>query len=189
MVAEIMILALLRSGPKHGYDIKKRIERILQRKGRMNTNLLYPALHRLEEMGAIERQVREQDGRPTKHVYRVTPVGEGHLRELIEQFGETEAAKEDEFLVRLACFDLVEERIRFRILDQRKVALAQRLSRGNSIRALLAEEFDSPWIERIVSFGEHRFREELAWIQELEKLAAGSSNDRENPVGSGGTRP
>ena len=186
MVADIMILALLRLGPKHGYDIKKRIERILQQKGRMNTNLLYPALHRLEEMQAIERDVHEQDGRPTKFVYRITPIGERHLRELIEQFGEAEAAKEDEFLVRLACFDLVDERSRLRILDQRRLALTQRLTRGKTIRAVWAEDIDSPWIERIVSFGERRLREELGWLEEIEKLAIDAPAEetaRTNPGG------
>lgn len=188
MVIDIMILALLRMGPRHGYDIKKRVEHILQRKAKLNTNLLYPALHRLEQSGAIERSEQEQGGKPTKFVYRLTPLGEHHLRNLIEEFGEAEAAKEEEFLVRMACFDLIEERSRLRILDQRRRAIEQKLARGERIRAYMAEENNSPWIERIVSFGERRNRAELRWIEELKGVASEPSSDAVTAAAPGGMK-
>lgn len=180
MVPEIVILALLNAGPKHGYDIKKHVEHILQRRTKLNTNLLYPALHRLERMQAVERTKQEQQGRPNKYVYRITSRGSELFQEIIQEFDEATAAKEDEFLVRLAFFDLMDGYTRVRILDQRKRELERQLANRRSIRTEYAEEYNSPWIERIMSFGERRIADEIEWMKELERLADEESRNKAN---------
>ncbi len=171
MVADIVILGLLKLGPKHGYEIKKTAEQFFARKLRMNTNLLYPALHRLEEANAVEREVRAQRGKPTKHVYRVTPEGERLLVRLIEDFGEADAAKEEEFLVRLAAFDFLTQRQRQRILDQRRLSLKRKLVSIGEKSAAFERDFASPWIRHITSFAERHVVEELRWIDGLESVS------------------
>ncbi len=48
---EILILRRLRSGPAHGYELRKRVE---QTTGFvLHNNSLYPALRRFEEAGAV----------------------------------------------------------------------------------------------------------------------------------------
>lgn len=171
MITEIVILALLKLGPKHGYEIKKHIESVLRRKTGMNTNLLYPCLHKLEAQKAVAKQVREQKGRPTKHLYRITRKGEGLFQQLIEHFGEAEAAKDDEFLVRLAFFDFLDYNARLRILEARKRELALGLQHRQSIHSEYANVYDSPWVRQIAGFGEKQLAQEIVWLEELEKLA------------------
>ena len=171
MVTEIVILALLKLGPTHGYEIKKHIESILRRRTRMNTNLLYPALHRLEKQAAIRRQVREQRGRPAKHLYSLTPRGEALFQELIEHFDDVEATKEDEFLARVAFFDFLDEASRLRVLDARRRELRRREEHHGSLHTAYRGFYDSPWVQRIADFSEKQAREEMAWLQELETQA------------------
>lgn len=171
MVTDIVILALLGLGPKHGYEIKKDFETILRRKSNMNTNLLYPALHRLEKQGAVEMHVREQKGRPARHLYRITPKGGELFHELIGSFGPADAAKEDEFLVRLAFFDFLDDAARLRILDARVREQSARLERRRTIHTKYAGLYESAWVRRVTEFGLKQLEEELAWLEGLRKPA------------------
>ncbi len=53
MYSEIVILAMLHQGPRHGYEIKKDTERALGGMVPLNNKTLYLALKRFEEMGAV----------------------------------------------------------------------------------------------------------------------------------------
>jgi DNA-binding PadR family transcriptional regulator len=72
---DILILQNLIARPAHGYEIKKSVERIMGGAFAVNNNVLYPALRRLEEMGAVEKEVARQEGKPGRHVYRATEQG------------------------------------------------------------------------------------------------------------------
>lgn len=53
---DILILRNLVARPAHGYEIKKGVERVLGGAFAINNNVLYPALRRFEEIGAIEKR-------------------------------------------------------------------------------------------------------------------------------------
>src|SRR5215208_3338953 len=55
---DILILQNLIARPAHGYEIKKSVERIMGGAFAVNNNVLYPALRRFEEMGAVEAEER-----------------------------------------------------------------------------------------------------------------------------------
>ena len=61
MYFDILMLRVLADGPQHGYEIKKSVERILGGRS-INNNVLYPALRRFEEQGAIEPVAAEAGG-------------------------------------------------------------------------------------------------------------------------------
>ncbi len=174
MTTDIIILALLNQGPRYGYDIKKHVSQIMGRQTSMNNNLLYPALHRLKEMGAVRCEIQAQEGRPNKHVYSIAPVGAEILRDLVGQFDEPEAAKDDEFQVRLAFFDLLDDPEKLRILGLRRKILDQRLEHRRTLQGTYAGDYESPWLERLMAFEQNRLVEEIAWVQELER-AVGSA--------------
>ncbi len=58
MYAEIVILAMLRQRPQHGYEIKKGIEQVFGGTVALNNTVLYPTLKRFEEAGAVVRLFR-----------------------------------------------------------------------------------------------------------------------------------
>lgn len=55
MYVDILLLAELTTGPKHGYEIKN-VQNRLGENFELNHNMLYPALRRFENMGAITKK-------------------------------------------------------------------------------------------------------------------------------------
>src|SRR5919206_3702134 len=73
--AELLILSLVESQPRHGYDIGSLIE---QRSGgvlRFNVASLYPLLYRLERRGWIQGRWVEKPGQRRRRFYKLS--GEG----------------------------------------------------------------------------------------------------------------
>ena len=77
---EILILRRLRSGPAHGYELRKRVEETTGFV--LHNNSLYPALRRFEEAGAVTKAAEPQDGRPARLVYTLTAVGQELLHDM-----------------------------------------------------------------------------------------------------------
>ena len=172
MLTDIIVLAFLKIAPRHGYDIRKHVDRILTGPRKLNTNLLYPSLHRLEKQGAVEREDCKQNGKRSRHMYRITAEGERRFLRMISDFGETEAEKDEEFTVRVAFFEFLDRTDRMNILERRREALRNRVALRRSRRESVAEVYSSPWIERIIEHREKRNLDELSWIDELASLSA-----------------
>ncbi len=77
---EFAVLGLLARGPRHGYELKKEIERSLRPIWRIATSRLYLALSRLENAGLIRGEPQSTGGR-ARRVYRLTQAGEERLWE------------------------------------------------------------------------------------------------------------
>jgi PadR family transcriptional regulator, regulatory protein AphA len=75
------ILGLLAMGPRSGFDIKKESEEVLGHFWHESYGHIYPILRRLHRDGLVEKRVREQSGRPNRHVYSITEDGMAELRE------------------------------------------------------------------------------------------------------------
>ena len=54
MYFDILMLRVLADQERHGYEIKKQVERILGGRS-INNNVLYPALRKYQDQGVIER--------------------------------------------------------------------------------------------------------------------------------------
>lgn len=74
--AELLILSLIESEPKHGYDICKLIEARSGGALRFHVTTLYPLLYRLEERGWIQGRWVEKAGQRRRRYYQLTPEGQ-----------------------------------------------------------------------------------------------------------------
>ena len=77
----LLVLSVLRDGELYGYEIAQKVR---ERSGGTFTpseGALYPALHSLEEEGALLAEWRESDRGPRRRYYRITPKGSGLLAE------------------------------------------------------------------------------------------------------------
>src|SRR6266705_2367384 len=119
MYAEIVILAMLRQRPQHGYEIKKGIEQVFGGTVALNNTVLYPTLKRFEEVGAVVRQVVQQEGKPNRHIYHLTEHGIELLHASLCDFPPEQAANEAEFFTRAAFFEYLEPQEREAILKKR----------------------------------------------------------------------
>ena len=96
------LLALLVSGPAHGYELKQALENLLGAAyPQPNVGQIYVTLGRLEKAGLIEGEDVEQSDRPNKRTYRITEAG----RETVDAWFEestVEPRVRDEFFMKLA---------------------------------------------------------------------------------------
>src|SRR5262247_4327959 len=77
--AELLVLAQLEDGPRHGYDIGARIEQRSNGAVTFNVASLYPILYRLEAEGLIAGRWVERAAQRRRRFYRLTPAGRAKL--------------------------------------------------------------------------------------------------------------
>jgi len=166
---DILTLRVLRDRPRHGYEIKKQVERILGGRS-INNNVLYPALRRYQEQGAIERVAAEADpGRPPRNVYRLTDTGHDLLQAMIRDADPALLADDNEFQMRVSLFADVPAEDRLRIIAVRRGIVAARISHLDSLRPDARAE---PWGLRVMDFSRAAAQHELRWLDELAAAAA-----------------
>jgi PadR family transcriptional regulator, regulatory protein PadR len=73
--AELLILSLVESRPRHGYDIGKLIETRSDGVLKFNIASLYTLLYRLEKRGWIEGKWVDKAGQRRRRYYKLTPEG------------------------------------------------------------------------------------------------------------------
>lgn len=79
--SEMLILSLLETRPRHGYEIGKLIEARSAGKLTFALPTLYPTLLRLESRGWIKGRWVEKAGERRRCFYRLTPEGRRDLTE------------------------------------------------------------------------------------------------------------
>ena len=177
MYTDILILANLATRPQHGYEIKKSVEQVVGGEINLNNGALYPALRRFEQMGAIEREVERQQGKPDRHIYHLTTLGEEILHDLLCEFPPEVARHRSEFFVRVSFLDLLDAPERLTILDARRAFLLGALALHERIRAkVAAERLPFPLhAQQVLGFQEGQTRAELAWVESLARDVAPTS--------------
>lgn len=79
--AELLVLAQLEGGPKHGYDIGQQITRRSGGAVSFNAASLYPILYRLEHRGLVSGRWVEKAGQRRRRYYTLTRDGRKVLAE------------------------------------------------------------------------------------------------------------
>ena len=77
--AELLILSLVESRARHGYEIARLIEERSGGELRFNAASLYPLLYRLERGRWIEGRWVEKAGYRRRRMYRITAAGRRRL--------------------------------------------------------------------------------------------------------------
>ena len=73
--AELIILSILETRPRHGYEICKLIEQRSDGGMRFHVASLYPLLYRLEERGWLQGRWAEKAGQRRRRFYGLTAEG------------------------------------------------------------------------------------------------------------------
>lgn len=76
---ELLLLATLREGPAHGYEIALSIQESTQGAFVLQHGTLYPILHRLEKEGLIVGSWEQEPGARRRKCYELTAAGRAHL--------------------------------------------------------------------------------------------------------------
>ncbi len=87
-----LVLAVLKSGPLHGYGIAREIERRSRSLLRPGESALYPALRALEQDGYITGGWQIMQDGPPRKVYQLTWSGEQEITRRTGAWSEYKAA-------------------------------------------------------------------------------------------------
>jgi len=164
---DLIILAFLLDGPKHGYQLKREAGFILGH-GEMHNNLVYPLLRRFTTNGWVTKRTVPGERGQTRQQYAITPAGRRELVTRLSNFGESEAASWPGFITRVGMFEALEEPVRASILAARTNYLQVREQK----LTLLQQNMDlGMYGGEVVRYLIEQIHSELAWIRRLHRLA------------------
>lgn len=164
MYIELLILIQIEMAPKHGYEIKKEIQRDLGYLTDVNHNMLYPTLRRFTEQGMITKKINEQDGKPNQFVYEITEAGKTKITDLINAFSEKDAKHQIEFLIRVSLFQRISRDNQLRILNMRKKDLE---ALWEDLRKREGKHVDDWYRNEVLQVSMSQVKGEMLWIDEL----------------------
>jgi DNA-binding PadR family transcriptional regulator len=161
------LLALLATGPAHGYELKQSFE------GRfgavwppVNIGQVYTTLQRLERDGLVHGYAVEQAGRPDKHVFEITEAG---LRVLHEWLRSAAAAPRvrDEFFMKLVLARLAGLADPLELIEQQRRAFLQELRDLNDLA--LNEKPKDGTTELLIEGAMLHVQADLKWLDLCEE--------------------
>jgi DNA-binding PadR family transcriptional regulator len=163
---DLVLLALLLDGPKHGYALKKQAG-LLSGHPDMHNNLVYPLLRGFVGKAWVTRKKAAGERGQTRQMYALTPAGRKALLDRIRDFDEAAVASTEEFRVRVGLFPILTPDVREEILKKRQAYLVHRDSRF----APLQTEMDlGEYGPEVVRFIREQIKNERAWIDRLRRL-------------------
>jgi DNA-binding PadR family transcriptional regulator len=210
-VIDIALLGLLSEQSLHGYELKKRLEQLLQPGAAVSFGSVYPALARLERQGAVaaaeadervatipmtgslagelaafrarsRREVGRARGRRGRKVYRITRDGAQRLRELLaDPAGAT--GDDRDFALRVALCGLLPRSRRIELFERRLRELQRRLD--ESPRPIPDHEPD-PYRRALRERDAEALAADISW---LERLLEHERTEHARSTPTGGTNP
>ncbi|MEU1209458.1 PadR family transcriptional regulator [Nocardia sp. NPDC005825] len=190
MYLSILILAELTRGPAHGYELRRRVSSTMGGRVNLNGNTLYPALRRFEADGTLIKRVEQQSGFPDRLVYELTETGRAKLNDMLLDFDDTLAQSDEEFLTRVAFFNLVDPPDAVRILDTRTNALERRIAFLDGLEESTPTDLDGEgaysqrgrmWQESVLDYSRDLVRAERRWLNDLRGQLDRSMRNAKNP--------
>jgi len=87
-----LVLAILAEGDSYGYAILRRVSELSGGELQWTDGMLYPVLHRLERLGAVDAKWGESDSGRRRKYYRITKAGRAQLAAQRRQWQVVDAA-------------------------------------------------------------------------------------------------
>ena len=85
---DLLVLRVLKQGPRHGCGIAKRIEFISDKTLNVQYGSLYPALQRLESRGQIQSEWGVSETKRRVRIYRLTRIGRKQMEKELKNWGQ-----------------------------------------------------------------------------------------------------
>lgn len=164
---DLLLLASLLDGPKHGYALKKRIGLLLGQAA-LHNNIVYPLLKRFVEDGWVSRRATAGERGQTREVYSLTKTGKQVLLARSGELNEKDAASADALRLRVGMFSVLGPEKRITILQSRGAFLSRRMERLDAVVKHLPLDL---WSKEVVSFLRSQVEMERNWLKRLERLA------------------
>lgn len=178
---DLIILALLFDGPKHGYQLKREAG-FMHGQGDMHNNLVYPMLRRFSSQGWVARKAVAGERGQTRQQYALTAKGRQELLRRLADFSEEDARSAPAFSARVGMFPLLNAENRTRILTRRASHLLHREQRLATVKSNMDL---GTYGAEVVRFIEGQIRSELAWIERLRRMEKQESRREKSAAHTG----
>lgn len=164
---DLVLLASLTEGPKHGYQLKKEA-RVIFGGGELHNNLVYPLLHRFQRNGWVTRKSVPGERGQNRFQYALTQAGRGELvRRLSADMGPGES--DEAFYMRVALLPMLDVAARRKVLDERQGRLETDKRHLENITSHFSEVGSFPG--EVLGFLRRKAQFELDWIKTLRDQA------------------
>jgi DNA-binding PadR family transcriptional regulator len=173
---ELAVLGLLKEGPMHGYELRKRLTFTLGPLYAVSYGSLYPCLKRLRKDGLVvataEAEPKRKKSGTTKttksssrrkQVYQISPDGE---RLFFEQLELGAIYDTDRFQTRFAFFRYLPSDERVRLLEHRKAYLEEKLAEFKETLRATRERIDN-YSRSLIDHGVEATEQDIAWLAGL----------------------
>jgi DNA-binding PadR family transcriptional regulator len=166
-MTDLIILATLLPGPKHGYQLKRGASWILGQ-DTLHNNLVYPLLRRFTLAGWVTKKTVPGERGQTRHQYALTALGKRTLLEKLAQYEDSESRSPEGFLTRVGLFQVLDSAARENILTKRTA----HLEKTQQHLAAMKERFPlDRFALETVKFLRDQTESELTWIQHLRRIS------------------
>ena len=169
---DLLMLSMMLGGPKYGYQLKREAGWIMGQA--MHNNLVYPSLRRFLQEGWVSKKAVPGERGQTRQQYALSAEGRRHLFERLGEFGDTEAASEDAFHLRVGLFPMLKSEVRENIVGRREAWLQ---ARDQRLAALQANMELGKLGGEIVRHMRKQVEMELEWIRHLRRIAKTIQNE------------
>jgi DNA-binding PadR family transcriptional regulator len=168
-MTDLILLATLLDGPKHGYELKKRAGLIFGQGMTIHNNLVYPLMKRFTTEGWVTKKTVPGERGQSKQQYSITAAGRRALIERLSAFDDDAARSADGFRIRVALLSMLPEETQDKILSGRTRALYELDVRMGAIEK---EVELAVYPAEVVKFMREQLAGEIAWVRRLQKIRA-----------------
>jgi DNA-binding PadR family transcriptional regulator len=161
---DLMLLAILAGGPKHGYALKKQAGMALGQPD-MHNNLVYPLLRRFVAHKWVTQRKTAGERGQTRQVYSLTAPGRAALVDRLRQFDDASSA--EAFRLRVGLFEILDPFAREQILTAREKYLQGREQRFVALETGMDL---GRYGGEVTRFMGEQIRTEQAWIARLRRM-------------------
>jgi len=165
-MTDLIMLAMLLPGPKHGYQLKHEAGMILGQQT-LHNNLVYPLLRQFMKKKWVRQRMVPGERGQTRNQYSLTALGRKELRARLSSFTDQDARSEESFRLRVGMFWFLDSEVRLEILEARA-----RFVRGRIV-VLTNVQNNFPldrYAQEVTTHMRAEAESEINWIERLRRF-------------------
>jgi DNA-binding PadR family transcriptional regulator len=163
---DLIILATLLPGPKHGYQLKREAGFIFGDTA-LHNNFIYPLLRRFTSQGWVTKKPVAGERGQTRQQYALTSLGRKTLIARLGEFTPEDSTSFSAFIARVGMFEILGAATREQILKQREAYLRRRQQQFTILEANMEL---GRYAAQVIFYLRNQLQSELSWIRRLRRV-------------------
>ncbi len=170
---DLLLLALLLPGPKHGYQLKREAGWITGQED-MHNNLVYPMLRKFLKEGWVTKKSVPGERGQRRQQYHLTVRGRQMLMTRLGTYSDSDAQSVEGFHLRVGLFELLPPEVREHILSRREAYL---VAQNQKFTALQGHMEVGTYGAEVLRHRDEKTQFELSWIRRLRRFIKSNTEE------------